>query len=147
MWYVIYNMWYIVCAKQYPPHLKLKNKTLTNLCRKKNTPLFWFYSLALRGPSYFKLLRFSSVGFKYWQENIFNLFILETTPKSCVAQINKDFYFIDQGGHWYNYSNTLQGQNNFCFEAWVYFPWPILDQVPNHFLNNCFYLLPLVWCK
>lgn len=60
-----------------------------------------------------------------------------------MAQINKGFSFIDPGGHWYNCSKTLQGQNNFCtamgVEAWGFLPWSLLDQAPNYFLSNHFY--------
>lgn len=70
--------------------------------------MIWFYSLALRGPSYSRLLGCSSVADKYWQQIFCTLFILETTPRSYVAQINKDFSLIDLGGHWYNFSKPFK---------------------------------------
>lgn len=46
--------------------------------------VFWFYSLALRGPSYSRRLGFISVPNKYWQTNILWLVYLGNHPKkSC----------------------------------------------------------------
>ena len=93
--------------------------------------LLCFDAIALGGPSYSKLLGFGSAAYKYLQANILQLTYLGSTPRSCVAQINKDFSFIDPGGHWDNCSKTPQGQNNFCtamgVEAWGFLPWSILN--------------------